>query len=778
MFGKTAKRVLTFALTAALLAGSALAAGSGTGQAAYSNTLTLSDGFTYTDQVSYNSLGARVETYEVETDAGCGIRPIVLACDTVYGGMSISRVTQYASSLGYNVIGAVNSDYFDSKHVPLGAVVQDGEYISSPEEENVLTFSGDGSASVSPVPAVSISLANEGGADLTPVTNADGTITTPASNAGKTVELAHLNKMRSESGGLYLYTSAFSTVSTRTDTDGWAVRFKVLSGKLTVSGTMSLQVAEVIPSGTAFQIGDGYVVLTASAASGYSAALSDFAVGDKVSLTTACQDANLLSARWATGCGDIFVSGGTLTDTADWDSALSGYAPRTVLGIKADGSVIYYVVDGRSAGHSDGALMSQTARDLMDRGCVWVVNLDGGGSSAISLRLPGDSACTTLNQPSDGSERVCGAYILFVTDKTTDGSAKRLYLKNDGALVLTGSSLPLSFAASDAGFGAVSVPSDVAASVSLGGVANGVYTAREAGSDVVSLRSASAGVAGTGTIHAVSAGDALAVTDASTGSQPVLTGLALGDTVALSAALTYAGRAVAMDASAVTYAVSGGVGTVTAAGVFTASGTPGTSGALTVSAGGVTVSLEVSLKVDFLDIKGHWAENYVNQLFSAGIVNGTSGATYSPNDRIKRGDFVLMLWRAAGRPAASGASVFTDVQADAYYASAIAWAAENGIANGVGDGCFAPEAALTREQAFALVYRAFGALGKTAADSDAALLDGFADGASVSDYARVPAATLISLGIVGGSDGLLNPQGNLTRAEMAKILCVALYGQS
>ena len=162
------------------------------------------------------------------------------------------------------------------------------------------------------------------------------------------------------------------------------------------------------------------------------------------------------------------------------------------------------------------------------------------------------------------------------------------------------------------------------------------------------------------------------------------------------------------------------------------------------------------------------------ELYEAGIVTGITDTTFGPDNTMRRCDFVLMLYRAAGQPQVSAASGFTDVPADAYYASAVAWAKAEGITTGTSDTTFSPEATLTRQEGFTFLYRAFGSLGVVYDVGDVTLLEGYSDGAAVADWAREAAATLISMGIVQGDGSGLSPAAGLTRAEMAKMLATAI----
>ena len=90
-----------------------------------------------------------------------------------------------------------------------------------------------------------------------------------------------------------------------------------------------------------------------------------------------------------------------------------------------------------------------------------------------------------------------------------------------------------------------------------------------------------------------------------------------------------------------------------------------------------------------------------------GITNGTSATTFSPDATVTRGQTVTFLWRNAGSPAVSG-SGFADVAANAYYATAVAWAAHEGITSGTSATTFSPDNACTRAQIVTFLYRYMG----------------------------------------------------------------------
>ena len=112
---------------------------------------------------------------------------------------------------------------------------------------------------------------------------------------------------------------------------------------------------------------------------------------------------------------------------------------------------------------------------------------------------------------------------------------------------------------------------------------------------------------------------------------------------------------------------------------------------------------------------------------------------------------------------------FTDVNTDAWYAEAVSIATDKGIVSGVGNGEFNPNGAITREQAMVMAYNALVAK-NVAGDSDNSLLSNFTDGSQVSSWAQNAVSALIKAGVISGSDGKLNPQANITRAEICVII--------
>lgn len=146
-----------------------------------------------------------------------------------------------------------------------------------------------------------------------------------------------------------------------------------------------------------------------------------------------------------------------------------------------------------------------------------------------------------------------------------------------------------------------------------------------------------------------------------------------------------------------------------------------------------------------------------------GITGGVGNGLFAPNQPCTRAQIVTFLWRAAGSPGPKTMSGFSDVPADSYYAKAVAWAVENGITGGTGDGKFSPDATCTRAQAVTFLYRASGA---PAVSGNAA----FSDVATNAYYAAA-VKWAEKNGITGGiGGGLFGSDNNCTRAQIVTFL--------
>ena len=171
----------------------------------------------------------------------------------------------------------------------------------------------------------------------------------------------------------------------------------------------------------------------------------------------------------------------------------------------------------------------------------------------------------------------------------------------------------------------------------------------------------------------------------------------------------------------------------------------------------------------FTDVRTNdWFAGAVEYVVNNGLFSGVSDTSFAPNEPVTRGMLVTVLWRAAGEPSAS-ASAFADVPADAWYAKAVAWANVNGIVQGYDASTFAPDDRITREQLAAIFQRYAGFKGmETSGRGD---LSQFGDTGALSNWAQEGVSWAVGAGLISGKgDGVLDPLGSATRAEVAAIL--------
>ena len=161
-----------------------------------------------------------------------------------------------------------------------------------------------------------------------------------------------------------------------------------------------------------------------------------------------------------------------------------------------------------------------------------------------------------------------------------------------------------------------------------------------------------------------------------------------------------------------------------------------------------------------------WYYDAVKFVYDKGIMDGVSYYRFAPDATITRGMVVTMLWRMAGEPYEAAAG-FTDVATGRYYSTAVAWAARNGIVEGMTSTTFAPDQAITREQLASILYRYAKWLGFSGYGSD---ISGYTDAGKVSSYAYDAMSWAVRSGVVTGTSArVLDPQGTASRAAAAQM---------
>jgi len=522
----------------------------------------LGDGLTLT-QLNSNLGGIRRQQFTLDYEPGGAVQPLVLYGDTLYGKSTVTQVVDYARSQGHHVLAAVNSDFFfTGSGIPTGMTVQDGVLVTSDGSWNAVGFFEDGTA-----------MAGTPGLKLTLVTE-----------EGNEYPIYALNNVRT-SAGLYLYTTDFDTV-TRTTAAGAEAVLEITGRRdeLRIGSSVEATVRSVSQTkNTPVEEGTMVLSLTANNTPGLDL-LSMLEEGQEVTVYAETADDRWEDVVWATGGGNMLVRNGELTA----DANVTGREPRTLLGVREDGSCTVIQCDGRQSGLSSGLTLTEGARLLLDMDCVDVINLDGGGSSVTAVAYPGLEP-EILSSPSDGAPRAGATYLLFVATGDEDGRTYGSVVYPRAATVLTGSVLPVSAVSYNRDYlGFLDVTDRLESSD--GWVEDGLFYAPDYPADCLletdDSRCQSALITVTDRIASLKLGR--------NGKSLSALSLDRGQTVQLEVLASDGLRPILCTPDQFTFSVSGSIGTVDETGLFTAGSAVG-SGTVTVSYGDTVCTLPVTV---------------------------------------------------------------------------------------------------------------------------------------------------------------------------------------
>ena len=174
----------------------------------------------------------------------------------------------------------------------------------------------------------------------------------------------------------------------------------------------------------------------------------------------------------------------------------------------------------------------------------------------------------------------------------------------------------------------------------------------------------------------------------------------------------------------------------------------------------------------FTDLSdGAWYSDSAKYVLENGLMKGVTDTTFAPNENLTRAMLVTVLYRAEGEPATNRSIPFSDVDMGAYYASAVSWAKQNGIVNGVTENEFAPNIDITREQIATIMHRYAMYKGYDVESGENTNILSYDDSDSISDYAISSMQWATGSGLIKGkTESTLNQLDNATRAEIAAIL--------
>lgn len=538
----------------------------------------------------------------------------------------LTRVTNQANAYtapGQQVAGAINGSFFSGDLLPMYLISYRNKLVNA----GIIATGKD--QYVNEPLAFGIDATGKGKIDTY---NLDLSYT----HNGVTTEITSTNKQRTEDDTI-LYTSLYPSGTTKTNVNGYEV---VISG---VAGAVDLEFGKTV-TGTVSHIRpyntdeitkipkDGFVL---SAHGAGMENLKKLAIGEEVTINTGIDDKWMNSSFMLTS-GPLLVKDGLVNLSMDPNSSRARErAPRTAVAVDSTGTKVWLVtVDGRQAGYSNGMSLSEFATYLKSIGAYRALNLDGGGSTAMAVRKPGDFNVSLFNKPSDGTERAVSTVLYALStapagvaqDITAELKKSGVYLKGTKGTVMTGNVMDQYYnpVKTNATEFSISSPAGLI-------TPNGMdFTASKAGKGSIDVKY---GVA-TKTLP-FEVVESVAKIAPSENSATVRIGATKQFTVN---AYDSQSRPIVFDPSLVKWSVSGAIGTISSSGVFAASATGG-KGTVTAALGGKTVSIPVTVSgttvvLDAMENTNGWTSDATSGTASI-TKNSTKESAYEGKGALK-----------------------------------------------------------------------------------------------------------------------------------------------
>lgn len=534
------------------------------------------------------------------------VLPIVSYGNKITSKSTLTTSAQAVEADGSQVVAGINGDYYVvNTGVPLGIVVTEGAVRSSSSYLSAIGILDDGTAFIG-TPNLTIKAVT-------------------GENGRTSFDLAGMNKVRSSEGGVYLFTEDFgpTTLNTKAGVDVILTLPETGVNGLQIGEVVTATVEKVTEATGATKLEPGKIVLSVSASGGawHLSTLRNMHPGDQVQLSISSPDARWNDAEYAMGGLYRLLENGKVVSGLP-----TGSAPRTAVGIKADGQIIFYTIDGRQPTYSIGASMSQVANRLLELGCVDAICLDGGGSTSLGVTMPDDTSMELINSPSDGTQRANSTCFLLVSNTQPSGILSSFHVGPYDALLLCGATLPISAIALDTNYHTMQYDGPLTYAIHNGdGVisSDGLFTAGgEASNCTVSVSAEEA--SGDATVTVIKTPSTITLSNTSGKAVTSLT-VAPNALVDLTATATYRNLVLTAQNTCFQWSTTGSVGTVDTQGRFTAAAKSG-SGTLRVSAGGTSYSIPVTVVGHILPV-----ESFESSLSS---VSGTETATLSPQTNL------------------------------------------------------------------------------------------------------------------------------------------------
>lgn len=564
-------------------------------------------------------VGKQTEYY-CEYTPNSGVRPVVINGESIWGRRTLLQASEYMQNNGLVPMLGINADFFSTKTgIPMSHTIMNGEVVTKDiTGQDAIGFREDGTAFMGWLE-----------------------IQTVLSTAEQNIYIDNINKYRQPGAyPAFLLTDKFGD-NTQASTWGIDVLIGSVEGKMGIGETVTGVIEDIGYNDGAIAIPDGKMVLTmdCNGNADIYAQIQNLKIGQTVTVTnTAVYNQEL----WQTAESGIGSIGGRLLKNGETGTGFEkGTAPRTAIGITAEGKIIFYVLDGRQKGYSYGAKIETVAQRMKELGCVDAINLDGGGSTTIGGVYPGSSAMSVVNSPSDGSQRKVANFIFLQNTAEPTGIAGSIYLSPSNKYYLNGSTEKITAAVLDTANHAMENPSDMIYSIkhtTSTVSADGTVTFDGEGEVIVAAESPSSGAYGLTSLYTYSTPTDMYVKNQATGEDLRSFTGNMGESIDFTV-VSYAGehQLISQD-SAYDWVIEGDIGTIDENGLLMLAENPGAEGRVWITAGGMSASVDV--KINDVNAKDKYPQIYVEEERDFGVI-GITSTTLS--DTLSAQDIILRI---------------------------------------------------------------------------------------------------------------------------------------
>lgn len=715
----------------------------------------------YNDMGAYSSFhktqfdggnAGRQTDYYVEYAPNSEATPIIVNGGSLWGTLNMNTANTYVEGQGNRALAAVNADFFSFKTgLQMGYTISGGRLISK---------------DLGPQPAIGF---REDGSSFIDTLD----VKTTAYKGDMYTEIQYINKWCQKGfDPIYMLTSDFGE-STKTESKCIFIMCDVIEGSFAVSGDTKLRAYDGFVYEGAIKIPEGKVILLMDETGTPECRdfLSSIQAGDEITIHN--EVLNSEKNQWSTASEATSTTGARLLkDGSICSFSHDGANPRTAVGIKENGNLIMYALDGRQSGYSYGCRLETLAKRMAELGCVDAINLDGGGSTTFGAHMSGTDNFEVKNSPSDGYLRRVSNFIFLRDNRqpTNVGWIINAGLESENYLKGSTGNVNIGDVFDTANYKMTSYTPKI--TCDKGTVSENTVTFTESGTANIEID--------------INGGTKVLNCNVYDSPEEIRVYLKdnMSDVTAVYAdaheeleldltAVGYVGgNEIKSDSGCVEWSISNNIGTISN-GYLVLNDVMNADGVITVKMGSCVKEIPVTVGgSSFNDIKGHWAENTIEALAADGIIKGIEtdkGMSFFPDNSVTRAEFAVIMSR------------FLKIDESEYENTASDFLDENEIPswakNAVramynkniisGKPCdtgilFDPQSSLTRAEAITIIGRMF--------DEDAPAVN-YADSEYVPQWAVDGINKLSAKGIIQGyGDNTIRPNQNVSRAEAAAML--------